>query len=129
MHDLIARHLPVLSALLPALTFGVPYLVATALFAMIYKVLPDARMRWRDVWVGAAVTALLFTVGKSFIGFYLAHAGGASVYGAAASLVVLLLWIYYSAQVLLLGAEFTEVYSRRYGSRGRGGGPTSPPRG
>ncbi len=117
VHDLIARHLPVLSALLPALNFGVSYLVATALFAMIYKVLPDARMRWRDVWVGAAVTALLFTVGKSLIGLYLAHAGGASVYGAAASLVVLLLWIYYSAQVLLLGAEFTEVYSRRYGSR------------
>jgi membrane protein len=75
------------------------------------------RLAWRDVWLGAVVTALLFTVGKSVIGFYLGRAGTTSVYGAAGSLVLVLLWIYYSAQILFLGAEFTEVYSRRYGSR------------
>jgi membrane protein len=118
VHDVVSRHLPLLAVLLPPLNLLLSYLVATAFFALIYKVLPDARMRWRDVWTGAAVTALLFTGGKSMIAFYLGYASGTSVYGAAASLVVLLLWIYYSAQVLLLGAEFTEVYSRRYGSRG-----------
>ena len=89
----------------------------TGLFALIYKLLPDVRLAWRDVWLGAAFTALLFTVGKSVIGFYLGRAGTTSVYGAAGSLVLVLLWIYYSAQILFLGAEFTEVYSRCYGSR------------
>src|SRR5207247_8515175 len=110
-------HLPVLIALLPPLHFLVSLLVITALFALMFKVLPDARMDWRDVWFGAAVTALLFTLGKTLIALYLGRTGRASVYGAAASLVVLLLWVYYSAQILLVGAEFTEVYSRRYGSR------------
>ena len=117
VHQLLAAHLPVLSALLPRLNLVISFLMITALFALIFKVLPDARMAWRDVWLGAAVTALLFTVGKGLIALYLARTGRASVYGAAASLVVLLLWVYYSAQILLVGAEFTEVYSRRYGSR------------
>ncbi len=115
--QLLAEHLPVLGALLPPLNFLVSLLMITALFALIFKVLPDARMYWRDVWLGAAVTALLFTAGKGLIALYLGRTGRASVYGAAASLVVLLLWVYYSAQILLVGAEFTEVYSRRYGSR------------
>ena len=115
--QLLAEHLPVLGALLPPLNFLVSLLMITALFALIFKVLPDARMHWRDVWLGAAVTALLFTAGKGLIALYLGRTGRASVYGAAASLVVLLLWVYYSAQILLVGAEFTEVYSRRYGSR------------
>src|SRR5438132_1261219 len=117
VNQLLAEHLPVLSALLPPLNFLVSFLMITALFALIFKVLPDARMDWRDVWFGAAVTALLFTLGKTLIALYLGRTGRASVYGAAASLVVLLLWVYYSAQILLVGAEFTEVYSRRYGSR------------
>jgi membrane protein len=117
VHELVAAHLPALSGLLQPANFLISFLMITALFALIFKMLPDARMRWRDVWPGAAVTALLFTVGKTLIGLYLGRTGRTSVYGAAASLVVLLLWVYYSAQILLIGAEFTEVYSRRYGSR------------
>jgi membrane protein len=86
-------------------------------FAMIYKVMPRVRIEWRDVWVGAAVTALLFTLGRFAIGFYLGRATFASGFGAAASLVVLLVWMYYSAQIFLLGAEFTRVYAHRFGSR------------
>jgi membrane protein len=89
----------------------------TLLFAMIYKVLPDTYVAWRDVWLGALVTAFLFTVGKFAIGFYLGQATVASSYGAAGSLVILLLWVYYSAMLLYLGAEFTHVYSLRRGSR------------
>ncbi len=86
------------------------------MFAMLYKVLPDAAIAWKDVWVGAAITALLFTVGKIFLGLYIARSGTSSVYGAAGSLVVILLWVYYSAQIIFIGAEFTQVYARRYGS-------------
>ena len=117
VHELIARHLPIASRILPALNFFVSLAVVTALFAMIYKVLPDVEMSWRDVWLGAVVTALLFTIGKTLLALYLGRAGVASVYGAAGSFVLVLLWIYYSAQILFIGAEFTEVYSRRYGSR------------
>ena len=93
------------------------FLVSTLLFALIFKILPDAEISWRDVWVGAAFTSLLFGVGRLLLGLYLGRAGVASPYGAAGSLVVLLLWIYYSAQILLLGAEFTQVYAKRYGAR------------
>jgi membrane protein len=82
-----------------------------------YKVLPDVEIAWRDVWIGAVVTALLFTLGKSLIGLYLGKSSVASTYGAAGSLVVLLLWIYYSSQILFLGAEFTQVYATHYGSQ------------
>lgn len=85
--------------------------VMTLLFGLIYRVLPDVRLAWRDVWTGALVTALLFSVGKSLIGLYLGHSSVASSYGAAGSIVVLLVWVYYSAQVILLGAEFTRVYA------------------
>ena len=100
-----------------SLTFVVSFALITLLFAMIYKVLPDVEIAWRDVWIGAAVTALLFTIGKFLIGLYLANSTVASTYGAAGSLVVLLLWIYYSSQILFLGAEFTQVYATRYGSQ------------
>jgi membrane protein len=100
---------PLLSALNTALSLG----VITCLFAAIFKVLPDTRIAWRDVWFGAAVTALLFVVGKSLIGFYLGNTSIASAYGAASSVVVLLVWVYYSAQILFLGAEFTHVVARR----------------
>jgi membrane protein len=103
--------------LLKILSLAVSFGVITVMFAMIFKFLPDTKIEWRDVWIGAAFTSLLFNVGKFLIGLYLGNSGVASAYGAAGSLVVLLLWIYYSAQILLFGAEFTEVYSRTYGSR------------
>ena len=93
--------------------FLVSFGVTTFLFAAIYKVLPDADIAWRDVWLGAAVTALLFTLGKFVLGLYLANAGNA--YGAVGSVVVFLLWVFYSAQILFMGAEFTQVYARRFG--------------
>jgi membrane protein len=88
----------------------------TVLFALIYKVLPDAPIAWRDVWTGAVLTAFLFEVGKFLIGLYIGKANFASSYGAAGSLVVILVWVYYSTQILLFGAEFTEVYAKEYGS-------------
>jgi membrane protein len=121
VHDLLRTRLPVFGTLLEPLNFLISLLVAATLFALLFKLLPDVRMAWRDVWLGGIVTALLFTIGKSLIGLYLGRAGATSVYGAAGSLVLVLLWIYYSAQILLLGAEITEVYSRRYGSRRKEG--------
>ena len=86
-------------------------------YGMIYKYIPRERLAWSDVWIGAAVTALLFTIGKFLIGIYLGKSSFNSAYGATGSLVVLLLWIYYSAQIFLLGAEFTRVVTYEYGSR------------
>jgi membrane protein len=91
------------------------FFVIAVLFAMIYKFLPDVVISWRDVWIGAAVTALLFTAGKYAIGIYLGRTATASAFGAAGSLVVLLFWVYYSALISFFGAEFTQVYARRYG--------------
>jgi membrane protein len=90
--------------------------VSTALFALLYRVLPDVRLRWRDVTTGAFVTAVLFTIGQQLIGLYLGQSSVASSYGAAGSVMILLLWVYYSCQILLLGAEFTRVYSQRQGA-------------
>jgi len=109
--------LPLPEAVLQALNFLVSFVVITGLFALIFKVLPDARVAWRDVWVGAALTALLFTIGKFAIGVYLGKSNVASAYGAAGSLVIVLVWVYYSAQILLYGAEFTQVYANRRGER------------
>ncbi|HQR21434.1 MAG TPA: YihY/virulence factor BrkB family protein [Burkholderiaceae bacterium] len=89
----------------------------TAVFAMIYKTMPRATIAWRDVWVGAAVTSVLFITGKKLIGLYIGGSGITTLFGAAASLIVVLLWVYYSAQIFLYGAEFTWVYSHEYGSR------------
>jgi membrane protein len=86
-----------------------------------YKILPDVSVAWHDVWIGAVVTSLLFSVGKMLIGLYLARSSVASVYGAAGSLVIILLWVYYSSQIILLGAEFTQVYANQFGSRIRTG--------
>jgi len=105
------------TAVLELLNFLVSFGVVTGLFAMIYKFMPSTRIPWRDVWVGAIVTALLFTIGKSAIGIYLGTTNMASGFGAAGSLVVLLAWIYYSAQIFLLGAEFTWVFARQHGSQ------------
>ncbi|HEY5811981.1 MAG TPA: YihY/virulence factor BrkB family protein [Terrimicrobiaceae bacterium] len=91
--------------------------VITLLFAMMFKFMPDAKIAWRDVWVGALVTAALFTAGKELLGLYLGKGGVASSYGAAGSLIVLLVWVYYSSQIVFFGAEITKVYANRYGSR------------
>jgi membrane protein len=100
-----------------AANFAISLAVITVLFAIIYKLLPQTHVDWRDVWVGAGVTALLFTIGKLLIGLYLGKSSVSSAYGAAGSLVVLLLWVYYSAQIFLLGAEFTKAYADNRGSR------------
>ena len=113
--------LPEWAALLQAANFVLGLAMATVLFGMIYKALPDVRLRWRDVALGAAVTAALFTVGRFLIGLYLGRSSVGSAYGAAGSLAIMLLWVYYSAQVLMLGAEFTQVHARR---RGRWIAPT-----
>ncbi len=94
----------------------VSFSVMTLLFAMIYRVLPGVDIAWRDVFVGAAATSLLFTLGKFLIGLYLGSSSVASAYGAAGSLVIILIWVYYSAQILFFGAEFTKVYAEKYGS-------------
>ena len=95
--------------------------IITLLFAMIFKMLPDVRIAWRDVWIGSLITALLFTVGKILLGVYLGRSSLSSAYGALGSFVVVLLWVYYSAQILLLGAAFVRVYADRYGSHSRPG--------
>lgn len=107
--------------LLKALDVTVSLAVMTLLFGLIYRFLPDVRLAWRDVWTGAFVTSLLFSVGKFLIGLYLGQSSVASSYGAAGSIVVLLVWVYYSAQVILLGAEFTRVFAEQ-----RRGAPPPP---
>jgi membrane protein len=94
----------------------VSFIFITALFAMIYKFLPDVRIQWRDVWTGAVLTSFLFTVGKFLIGLYLGSSGVTSSYGAAGSLITVLLWVYYSSLIFFLGAEFTQVYASQFGS-------------
>ncbi len=113
--------LPGAEVLWAAGNFAVSLLVITLLFAMIFRVLPDARITWKDVWLGAVLTALLFVIGKFFLGLYLGHSAVASSYGAAGSLIAILLWVFYAAQILFFGAEFTRVYALHYGShRSRG---------
>jgi membrane protein len=109
--------LPFGKVILSALNAVVSVALISVLFAAIYKVLPDRHLEWGDVIVGALVTAILFTIGKSLIGWYIGSSAVASTYGAAGGLIVLLLWVYYSAQIFLLGAEFTKVYANRHGSK------------
>lgn len=94
----------------------VSFLVITLLFAAIYRFLPDVRIAWRDVWTGALLTSALFILGKYLLGVYIAHSAFASVYGAVGSLVIILVWVFYSAQIFFFGAEFTCVFARRHGS-------------
>jgi membrane protein len=108
---------PVVAPVLRAVDFAVSFLLTAVLFAAIYKMLPDRRLMWRDVIVGALGTALLFSIGKALIGWYIGGSGVAARYGAAGALIVVLLWVYYSAQVFLLGAEFTRAWTGRL--RGR----------
>jgi membrane protein len=103
-------------ALLQFANFVASFVLITVMFGLIYKIMPRVRIQWHDVWIGAAVTALLFTIGKLLIGLYIGKTSVASGFGAAGSLVVVLIWVYYSAQIFLLGAEFTWAYAHRYGS-------------
>jgi Predicted membrane protein len=114
--DLAGGLMPASETLAQLLNFVLSLAIITLLFAMIFKFLPDAKIAWRDVWIGAFLTALLFTVGKFALGLYLGKSSVASSYGAAGSLIVLLLWVYYSSQILFFGAEFTQVYANRFGS-------------
>lgn len=93
------------------------FFLVAAMFALIYKVMPRVHVQWKDVWIGAVFTAMLFTLGRSLIGLYVGRSGVTSAFGAAGSLVVILLWVYYSAQIFLIGAEFTWVYANTFGSR------------
>jgi membrane protein len=111
----IAPYLP--EAMLQIAGFLSSFAVIALLFAMMFKWLPDTPIAWRDVWLGAILTAALFEVGKFLIGLYIGKQGLESTYGAAASIVIVLIWVYYSAQLVLMGAEFTNVYARRYGSQ------------
>jgi membrane protein len=99
------------------LNFIVSFAVIALLFAMIFKFLPDVKVRWRRVWIGATGTALLFALGKHLLGWYLGRESTASAYGAAGSVVVIVLWVYYASLILLLGAEFTQVFARKTGTR------------
>lgn len=107
--------LPSLAILGPIINFAISFFVITLLFALIYKVLPDVKVPWKYLWVGAVITALFFNIGKFLIGMYLGSSSVSSTYSAAASLGIVLLWVYYSAQILLFGAEFTKVYFLRRG--------------
>src|ERR1700704_1147692 len=119
LSDYINAYLPSGHLILQTLTFLISFSLITLLFGAIYKVLPDRSIEWHDVLIGAFVTAFLFTVGKLLISFYIGSTAIASSYGAAGSLIVVLLWIYYSTQIFLLGAEFTKVYASHHGSHQR----------
>jgi membrane protein len=113
--DFVEGLLPGGEILWIVINYAVNLALVVVLFAAIFKVLPDVQIRWKDVWVGAMVTAVLFVIGQIVIGLYLANAAVGSAYGAAGSAIIFLLWIYYSAQILFFGAEFTQVYARRHG--------------
>jgi membrane protein len=115
--EAVTSWLPHTQLLVQWLNLGVGFCVTTVLFAMIFKVLPDTKVLWNDVWLGSAITSVLFTMGRFLIGLYLGRSTVSSAYGAAGSLAAVLVWIYYSAQILFLGAEFTHVYSLRRGSK------------
>jgi len=112
-----SNSLPVSGVFLESINFVSSFGMITILFAIIFKFIPDTAISWPDVWMGAAVTSLLFTIGKVLIGLYLGHSALTSVYGATGSLIIFLTWVYYSTQILLFGAELTHVYALKYGSR------------
>lgn len=109
--------MPGLDSLAQLLNFLVAFGIITLLFALIFRFMPDVEISWGDVWFGAATTAVLFSLGKFLIGLYLGNSSFGSTYGAAGSVIVLLVWVFYSAQILFFGAELTQVYARRFGSR------------
>ena len=115
--EYISSRWPLADFWLGLINFIVSFLVITLLFAMIFKFLPEIKIAWKDVWLGAAVTSVLFSLGKFLIGLYLGRSEVGNTFGGAGSLAILLIWIYYSAQNLFCGAEFTQVYANRYGSK------------
>ena len=117
MHQLWSPQFKEWEFLLNLINIGFSFLMTTAMFALIYKLMPSVKIRWSEVWVGAIITAILFTAGKHLIGLYIGRSSITSGFGVAGSLVALLVWVYYSAQIFLLGAEFTWAYSNIYGSR------------
>ena len=117
MSDYLGKILPILTGLVSLLDFLISFIGITAIFAFMFKFLPAATLRWKDVWVGAAVTSLLFSIGKLAIGLYLGNGAIGSTFGAATSLVIIMLWAYYSSQIVLYGAEFTRLYAMRFGTK------------
>ena len=115
--EYIGNRWPMADFWLSLINFVISFLVVTFLFAMIFKFLPEIKIAWKDVWLGAAVTSALFSLGKFLIGLYLGRSEVGNTFGAAGSLAILLIWVYYSAQILFFGAEFTQVYANRYGSK------------
>jgi membrane protein len=109
--------LPGIDFIWQIVNFILSFVVTTLVFGLIYKVLPDVKIAWSDVWIGAIITSLLFSIGRFVLGLYLGNSSFGSTYGAAGSLVIILAWVYYAAQILFFGAEFTQVYARRYGSQ------------
>lgn len=115
--EYIGSRWPLADLWLQLINFAISFAVITVLFAMMFKFLPEVNVAWKDVWLGAAVTSALFSLGKLLIGLYLGRSEVGTIFGAAGSLAILLIWIYYSAQILFFGAEFTQVYANRYGSK------------
>jgi membrane protein len=113
------QYLPLAGGVLAAANAAASLVMMTVLFALLFKLVPQTDIEWGDVWIGAAVTSVLFTAGKFLIGWYLGTFGVNSAYGAASSLVIFIIWVYYSAQILFLGAEFTRAFAERHGSRAR----------
>ncbi len=115
--QLLSRYTEISDPVIWAINIGVSFVIVTLVFAGVYKVLPNIKLEWRDVLAGSFGTALLFEAGQSLIGYYLANFITANIYGAAGGIIVLLIWVYYSAQIFLLGAEFTKVWANHYGSQ------------
>jgi len=114
--DYFTQLFPGFEVLMQVLNFIVSFLVITLMFALLFKYVPDAKIAWGDVWLGAAITSMLFTVGRTALGLYLGNSSTASDFGAASAVIIILVWIYYSAQILFFGAEFTQVYANNFGS-------------
>lgn len=119
--ELLDRFTDISDFVIGTINLGVSFFFVTLLFAAMYKMLPNKRLEWRDVLMGSMGTAILFELGQTLIGYYLANFITANIYGAAGGIIVLLVWVYYSAQIFLLGAEFTKVWAERYGSQKREG--------
>jgi membrane protein len=117
--NFLDRYTDIADVVIQAINLVVSFFIVTLLFAAIYKVLPNKRLEWRDVLVGSFGTAVMFEAGQFVIGYYLANLITATIYGAAGGIIVLLIWVYYSAQIFLLGAEFTKVWAEHYGSQRR----------
>lgn len=126
--DQVQAYLPAPDFVLELWNNGLTLALLTLLFAFIYKFLPDVKIGWKDVWIGAVLTAILFSLGKIGIGMYLGRSGLSSVYGAASSVVALLFWIYFSSMIFFFGAEFTQVYARHHGSRSEPERPVPHPK-